>query len=103
MSPGTIGILVRDDKYFDYLKSFCSAAFDKGYKVQVFFSGKGVLLTQYSDFGTLINWVTPYVCEVSYRSHNLGGKELPGVGFKQFVTQARNAEMLDECDRYLVF
>jgi len=103
MSQGLIGILVRDDKYYDYLKSFCSAAFEKGYQVKVFFSGKGVVLTQNPDFGKIIDWVTPYICEVSYRANGLEGQEVPGVGFKQFVTQARNAEMLDECDRYLVF
>ncbi len=29
--------------------------------------------------------------------------DVPGVGFKDFATQARNAEMIKECDRYLVF
>jgi len=29
--------------------------------------------------------------------------DVPGVGFKDFAMQARNAEMIKECDRYLVF
>jgi hypothetical protein len=41
------------------------------------------------------------VCEVSFRSNGLTG-DVPGVGFKDFVTQATHAEMLSEYDRYLV-
>ncbi len=103
MSQGAIGILVRDAKYFDYVLNFTSAAFDKGYQVLIFFSGRGVLLTQEARFEHLIDLSTPYICEVSYRSHGLEGREISGVGFKQFVTQAKNAEMLEETERYLVF
>jgi hypothetical protein len=41
---------------------------------------------------------------VSFRANEFHGREdqVPGVGFKDFATQARNAEMAAECDRYLV-
>jgi hypothetical protein len=29
--------------------------------------------------------------------------EVPGVGFKDFATQAKNAEMVADMDRYVVF
>ncbi len=103
MSQGAIGILVRDNRYLDYVLNFTSAAFDKGYQILIFFSGRGVLLTQEAKFENIINLSTPYICEVSYRAHGFEGREIPGVVFKQFVTQARNAEMLEECERYLVF
>lgn len=99
----TIGILVRSEEYFSSLLQLCRAAYEKGCRVMVFFSGRGVLLTQESEFPALLDTATPYVCEVSYRANGLQGVEVPGVGFKQFVTQARNAEMIAESDRYLVF
>ena len=41
------------------------------------------------------------ICEVSYNAHGFKGKEVPGLRYKDFVTQAFNAEMVDECDRYV--
>ncbi|MEF8943790.1 MAG: hypothetical protein V5B78_13485 [Desulfohalobiaceae bacterium] len=60
-------------------------------------------MTQDREFPALLDAATPYVCEVSYRANGFQGVEVPGVGFKQFVTQARNAEMIAESDCYLVF
>jgi hypothetical protein len=42
---------------------------------------------------------------VSFRANGLHGREddVPGVDFKSFATQGRNAEMLAESDRYVVF
>jgi len=42
------------------------------------------------------------VCEVSYIANGYKGKEVPGLADKDFATQARNAEMVEECDRYLI-
>lgn len=99
----SIGILVRSEEYFPYVLQLSRAASEKGCRVSVFFSGRGVLLTQEPEFSELLDTATPYVCEVSYRANGLQGVEVPGVGFKQFVTQARNAELIAESDRYLVF
>jgi hypothetical protein len=41
------------------------------------------------------------LCEVSFRAHNLSG-QVPGLGFKDFATQAKHAEMLEDCPHYLV-
>ena len=44
------------------------------------------------------------MCDVSFRTNGLHGREddVPGVGYKDFATQGRNAEMLAEVDRYIV-
>jgi hypothetical protein len=42
------------------------------------------------------------VCEVSFIAFGYQKEEVQGMVDKDFVTQARNAEMVDECDRYLV-
>ncbi len=98
-----LGIMVRDTKYLEYVINTAKAAHTKGIQVEIFFTGKGVLLTQEPNFKELVDVANLYVCDVSFRANGLEGKEVPGVGFKQFVTQARNAEMIEDCDRYLVF
>lgn len=97
-----LGILVSSNKHLDYVISLTNAAHQKGKHVRIFFTGQGVLLTQKSEFEELVGKAKLSVCDVSFRANGLEG-EVPGVGFKDFATQARNAEMIKECDRYLVF
>lgn len=103
MAQKKLAVLVCTNKYLDYVIPLAEAAHKKGLEVQIFFTGSGVLLTQEESFKELVDKAKLYVCDVSFRANGLEGKEVPGVGFKQFVTQARNAEMIEECDRYLVF
>ncbi len=98
----TLGIMVSSDEHYDYILNIAEAAHRKGKEVTIFFTGKGVILSQKSNFHKLISYATVKICEVSFRANNLTG-DVPGVGFKDFVTQATNAEMVDEVDRYLVF
>jgi predicted peroxiredoxin len=97
-----LGILVSSNKHLDHVVALTEAAHEKGKKVQIFFTGQGVLLTQKPEFEKLVGKAKLSVCDVSFRANGLEG-EVPGVGFKDFATQARNAEMIKECDRYLVF
>ena len=97
-----LGIMVSSDKHLDHVISLTKAAHEKGKKVQIFFTGRGVLLTQKAEFAKLEGKAKLAVCDVSFRANGLEG-DVPGVGFKDFATQARNAEMIKECDRYLVF
>jgi len=102
---GTLGILVNTDKYLDYIIHLTRAAHKKKKEVRIFFTGKGVLLTLKPDFKKLVGKAKLAVCDVSFRSNGLHGREseVPGVGFKDFATQAKNAEMVAEMDRYVVF
>lgn len=97
----TLGILVNTDKNFHYLYALAKAAHKKDIDTQVFFTGPGVLLTKTPDFNQLVGLAKLSVCEVSFRANNLSG-DVPGVGFKDFVTQAANADMVANCDRYIV-
>ena len=97
-----LGILVSSNKHLDYVIALTNAAHDKGKNVRIFFTGKGVLLTQKPEFEQLVGKAKLSVCDVSFRANNLSG-DVPGVGFKDFATQARNAEMIEWCDRYVVF
>jgi predicted peroxiredoxin len=101
----SLGILVSSDKHLDYVVNLTKAAYAKGKTVSLFFTGKGVLLTMQPQFKELVGKAKLSVCDVSFRANGLHGREeeVPGVGFKDFATQARNAEMLARSDRYLVF
>lgn len=97
-----LGILVGTDKFLDKVIYLTDAAHEKGKEIEIFFTGTGVLLTQKPDFAKLVGKAKLSVCDVSFRGFGLSG-DVPGVGFKDFATQARNAEMINACDRYVVF
>jgi hypothetical protein len=100
-----LGILVSSDQHLDKVVNLTAAAHEKGKVVQIFFTGKGVRLTLDPGFKALVGKAKLSVCDVSFRANGFHGREeeVPGVGFKDFATQGRNAEMVDEVDRYLVF
>jgi len=100
----TLGILVSSDKHLDYVIELVNAAHAKGVETQVFFTGSAVFLTLEPGFAELEGKAKLWVCDVSFRTNGLHGREddVPGVAYKDFVTQGRNAEMLAEVDRYIV-
>ena len=97
-----LGLLVSSDRHLDCVISLTQAACDKGKEVEIFFTGKGVLLTQSPEFSKLVGKAKMSLCDVSFRALGLKG-DVPGFGFKHFATQARNAEIIKNSDRYLVF
>jgi predicted peroxiredoxin len=104
-----LGILVSSDKHLDYIINLTDAAHDKthaahdkGKEVEIFFTGQGVLLTQSEDFSKLVGKAKMSLCDQSFRALGLEG-DVPGFGFKDFATQAKNAEIIKTSDRYLVF
>ena len=97
-----LGIMVGSDQYLNYVIGLTNAAHAKGKTVEIFFTGNGVKLTQDPDFAKLVGKAKLSVCDVSFRGFGFTG-DVPGVGFKDFATQARNAEMINSCDRYVVF
>ncbi|MEJ2642546.1 MAG: hypothetical protein P8010_23575 [Desulfosarcinaceae bacterium] len=100
----SLGILVTSDRHLDYLVHLVEAAHKKGKAVQIFFTGRAVKLGFEPDFAKLVGISRLSICDVSFRANGFHGREeeVPGVGFKDFATQARNAEMAAACDRYLV-
>lgn len=101
----TLGILVTSDKYLDYVIQLTEAAHRKGKDVRIFFTGRAVNLSVTPPFKRLVGKAKLWICDVSFRANGLHGREeeVPGVGFKDFATQAKNAEMLHDVDRYVVF
>ena len=102
--PDSLGILVSSDRHLDYVVKLAEAAHKKGKEVQIFFTGNAVKLGFEPNFAKLVGLARLSICDVSFRANGFHGREeeVPGVGFKDFATQARNAEMAAECTRYLV-
>lgn len=98
----TLGICVTTKNSFMHVAGIAQAAKNAGKKVEIFFTGEGVSQSQLNEFTSLFEFAEVTVCEVSYISHGYKGIQIPGLVDKDFVTQARNAEMVEECDRYIV-
>jgi predicted peroxiredoxin len=96
-----LGILVSSNKHLDYVVNLTDAASNKGLDVEIFFTGQGVTLTQEQDFEKLVGKAKMSLCDVSFRALGLKG-DVPGFGFKDFATQAKNAEIIKNSDRYIV-
>jgi predicted peroxiredoxin len=107
----TLGICVATKASLAHVLGIAKAARKAGKEVAVFFTGEGVLLTQDPRFGELVDVAKtgsakPHgqltVCEVSFLANGLKDKNIRGLRDKDFVTQGKNAEMVEECTRYIV-
>ena len=85
------------------LADLCQAARKKqDVEVTIFFSHLGTLLTQDPRFGELEGLADMSLCNVGFESHGLK-PPVTGIGEKDYATQARNGDLIDDCDRYVVF
>ncbi len=107
----TLGICVVTKSEMAHVFGLTKAARAAGKEVKIFFTGEGVHLTQDPRFSELLEAARAgssvthghvAVCEVSYIANGFKGKPVPGLRDKDFVTQGRNAEMVEDCQRYVV-
>lgn len=98
----TLGVFVSSDKHLDKIIKLCRAAVRKGLEVRIFLSHLGTTLTQDPRFGELEGLAHLSLCNVGFESHGLK-PPVPGVAERDYATQARHGELIEECDRYLVF
>jgi len=96
-----LGIFVSSNRHLDKVIRLCNAAQKKKIEVILFFTHKGILLTRDPRFSEL-DGLRMSVCRVGFESHELK-TPIPGIGDKDYTTQAMHAELIDECDRYVVF
>ena len=99
----SLGVFVSSNEHLDKVIKLCQAAKKKGdVEVTIFFSHLGTLLTQDPRFGELEGLAKMSLCNVGFESHNLK-PPVVGIGEKDYATQARNGELVEECDRYVTF
>jgi len=96
----TLAIMVSNKESLPHLLGLVAAAGKRNVEVRIFFSGEGVLVTQEPRYVELVGHAKMSLCEVSFRALGLEG-DVPGMGYKDFATQARHAEMLEDYPHYL--
>jgi hypothetical protein len=97
-----LGILVSSERHLDKIINLCEAAKEKGVEVMIFFTHRGTLLAQDPRFSELKGKAKMSFCRVAFESQGLKFP-VERIDGKDFGTQAKNVEMIEECDRYLVF
>lgn len=98
----SLGVFASSDQHLDKIITLCHAARKKDVEVTIFFSHVGTRLTQDSRFGELEGLAKMALCNVGFESHGLK-PPVTGIGEKDYATQARNGDLIEECDRYVVF
>jgi hypothetical protein len=99
----TLGICVTTPAHAPHLLGLAAAAGRAGFRIDVFVTGDGVELLRCRGLERLPEQGHRVgVCEVSARQRGLPPGTVPWLRDKDFVTQARNAELVERCDRYLV-
>lgn len=106
-----LGIFVSTDNNWDHLLNIAKAAVAKGKELIIFFTHNGVKLTLRPDFSELAKIVEGHgkmsLCLYTLKDVTKLGDEntpIPGIDKRDFGTQARHGEMLEElkeADRYL--
>ncbi len=96
-----LGIFVSSDQNLAHLIGISKAAKAAGKEVTVFLTNRGVLLTQDPDFPQIEGLAHVSLCNVNFEAFKLE-KPVPVVDEKDYATQMRHAEMIAECDRYIV-
>ena len=98
----SLGLFVSSDRHLDKIINLCRAAKKKDVQVKIFFSHLGTLLTQDPRFVELDGLAEMSLCNVGFESNGLK-PPVPGIGEKNYATQARNGVLIEDCDRYVVF
>lgn len=96
-----LGIFVNSDRHLHHVIGLVEAAQRAQKEVIIFFTHKGVALTQEPRFNELTGKAQMSLCNVKFEEYDFV-REVPGIGEKDYGTQARHSDLLQECDRYLV-
>lgn len=100
--PRSLGICVTTRESARHVLGLAGAAARAGISTEIFLTGEGVHLVRDNRFQELIDAARVSVCDASFRAAGLDGEDVTGLTDKDFVTQWRNAEMVERCDRYLI-
>ena len=102
VQPRSLGICVTTRESTRHVLGLAGAAARAGISTEIFLTGDGVHLVRDHRFQELIEAARVSVCDASFRAAGLEAEDVTGLTDKDFVTQWRNAEMVEQCDRYLI-
>lgn len=98
----TLGICVTTQGVARHVLGLTAAAARAGISTEVFLTGEGVHLIRDRRFREVTAAARVSVCDASYRAAGLDPLDAEGLPDKAFVTQWRNADLIERCDRYLI-
>lgn len=101
-SPLILGICVTTRGSARHVIGIAGAAARKGISTEVFLTGEAVHLTRDRRFREILANARVSVCDASFRAAGLDHRDAGGLTDKDFVTQWRNAELVEHADRYLI-
>jgi hypothetical protein len=96
------GICAITPNRFDQVIGLATVAKAFGKNVENFFTGEIVHATQDPRFSQLLELGRVSVCELSYILRGYKKEQLSCLVDKDFVTQIRNLDMVEDCDRYII-
>ena len=97
----TLGVFVSSSRHLEKVIRLCNAAKKKGVEVTLFFTHKGTLLTQDPRFSEL-DGLNISICKVGFQSLGLKAP-VSGIEEKGYKSQSMHAELINNCERYVVF
>ncbi|MGA2402907.1 MAG: hypothetical protein ABSG91_14580 [Syntrophobacteraceae bacterium] len=97
----SLGIFVSDNSHFHKLVKLCEAAAEKKIDVIIFLTHRGVLNTQDPEFVKVAANARVSICNRCFDGCGLK-RPVPGLAEKDYGTQTRHGELIDECTRYVV-
>jgi hypothetical protein len=97
-------ILVTAEKYMHHVVSLTKAARERGKKVYVLFSGRGVKLIQEPAFKIIEKCAHISICEASFREYGLAdqAEKVPATATAHLANQVQHAEIMARVDRHIV-
>jgi len=98
-----LAILVTSSLHPEYVLMLARAAYDKGKSVRVHFSGQGVKLAVRSLLTELSSTAEVSVCRESLEASDNDLLEEVGIPPELFAPYSRLAELVEDCDRHVVF
>jgi len=97
-----LGVFVSSNKHIDKIMELCKSAKRKDVKVKIFMTHTGTLLTQDAKFSEIAELADISLCRVSFEKNGLK-MPIHGIGNDALASQIMHAELIEDCDRYLVF
>jgi hypothetical protein len=95
----SLAILVTSEQHPEYVRQLARAARQQGKSVKVHFAGTGVLLATSPMLASLVDCAEVTVCRDSAAGKDDGQMESAGL----LAPASRLAELIDGCDRHVVF
>lgn len=101
----SLAILVAAENHMRHVVSLTKAAHERGKRVYVLFSGRGVKLVRDPAFRFLESKAHISICEASFREYSLAGQaeDLSAAAAAYLTTQTQQAELIERVERFIVF